>query len=55
MFNAVVYGAALAALWYWFYLIVRRDFSSKALKQWITVIVPQGILIAVALMLLGVL
>jgi hypothetical protein len=50
-----IYGAALAALWYWVYLIVRKDFSSKALKRWITVIVPQGILIAAALMLLGVL
>jgi len=55
MFNAVIYGVALASLWYWLYLIVRKDFSSQTLKRWVAVIVPQGVVVAIALVLLGIL
>lgn len=54
MLKIVVYGVAMASIWFWLYSLIRKEISMSMLKTWIKIIVPQGIVIALALILLGV-
>lgn len=53
--NILIYGLALASVWFWLYSLLKKELNQSMLKSWIKIIVPQGILIVFALMTLGVL
>lgn len=55
MLQVIILGVALASLWYWID-VVRKDYKKNtSLLYWALVIVPQGVAIAYALQMLGVL
>lgn len=54
MIDIVVQGVALASIWFWVYSLFKcEERSIKTLVWWIKVIVPQGVVIALALNLIG--
>lgn len=53
--NTLIYGIALASVWFWIYSLLNRKLNQSMLKPWIKIIVPQGILVAFALEILGIL
>ncbi len=55
MLKVLVYGVALSSIWFWLFILSSKEFRIGMLKLWLKVIVPQGILIAFALTLMGIL
>ena len=56
MINVIVQGVALASVWFWVYSLLKSDEKNmRVLAWWAKVIIPQGIIIALALNLIGVL
>jgi hypothetical protein len=53
-FEIVVIGTALACIWYWLAMLVRVRMvsTSEGWKWWLSRIVPQGVVIALALKVL---
>lgn len=53
-FEIVVIGIGLACVWYWLALLVRVRMvqGNEGWKWWLTRIVPQGVVIALALKVL---
>ena len=56
LLDVLVIGLALASVWFWLAvligLIFRAETVMERLKWWLVVIVPQGIIIALALRVL---
>ena len=53
--KTLITGLSLACVWFWCFLLISKKFKRDDLKWWFSVIVPQGILIAFALRLEGIL
>jgi len=51
----IIIGLGMASAWYWCYSLITRKLNSDDLKKWLSIIIPQGILIAFALYLGGLL
>ena len=56
MIEIIVQGIALSAIWFWVYALIKKEERSiRTLFWWVKVIVPQGIIIALALHQIGIL
>jgi hypothetical protein len=55
LLKVIICGVALSSLWLWIFSLVKKELNSSMLKWWLKVIVPQGIVIIYALMLIGIL
>lgn len=55
LLKTIVCGVALASIWLWAFSLVRKEYGMSMLRWWIKVIVPQGMVIAYALILIGLL
>jgi hypothetical protein len=53
LLKILVCGIALSSLWFWAFTLVRKEVSKSMLKWWLKVIVLQGVVIAFALALIG--
>jgi hypothetical protein len=54
LLKILVCGVALASLWFWIFTLIRKELTASMLKWWLRVIVPQGIMIIFALVLMGI-
>lgn len=45
----IVQGTALAVVWFWLFTLISRVCDIRLLRIWFKVIVPQGIIVALAL------
>lgn len=55
LLKVIICGVALSSLWLWIFALIRKELKPSMLKLWLKIVVPQGILIAYALVLIGVL
>lgn len=55
LIKVLVLGLALSSIWFWVFAILRKEISSSMLKWWLKIIVPQGMIITYATLLLGLL
>jgi len=53
MIKTLIIGVAMSSVWFWIFALL-RGFNTAIFKWWLKIIVPQGIIIAFALLFLGV-
>lgn len=52
--RVVITGVAISSIWFWLFTLFTKSCEQKIFKIWLKIIVPQGITIAWALFLAGV-
>lgn len=52
--ETIFIGAALAVIWFWVAILFRITSPGKGFKEWLVFVMPQGIVVAVALKFLGI-